>query len=196
MNSVSATFSAHLTQRIASALSSSTDNPLHTTSALELDSHADFPVVGKHCFILKRTGRQVNVSGFTDQLGAPIKVDVVDAAVAYDCEYTGKTFMLLLLNDALYFPRMDISLIPPFMMRLARMDLDECPKFLAKSPSIEHHSLYFPDFDIRIPLHLHGVISYLPVMSPSQVEFTTCTERLNYTNGIHITINLNKSLPC
>ena len=162
-------------QRIASALSSSDDNPLHATSALELDSHADSPVVGKHCLLLKRTGRQVNVSGFTHQLGAPIKVDVVDAVVAYDCEYTGKTLMLMLRN-ALYFPKMDISLIPPFMMRLAGVDLNECPKFLAKSPSIEHHSLYFPDFDIRIPLHLHGVISYLQVRSPSQVEFTTCPE--------------------
>ena len=60
-------------------------------------------------------------------------MDVVEAVVAYDCEYTGKTFMLMLRN-ALYFPKMDISLIPPFMMRLAGVDLNECPKFPAKSP--------------------------------------------------------------
>ena len=93
---------------------------------------------------------------------------------------------MLLLRNVLYFPIMDISLIPPFIMRLAGMDLNECPKFLSKSPSIEHHSLYFPDFDIRIPLYLHEVISYLPVRSPSQLEFTTCPEPvLELTPQLH-----------
>ena len=176
LHCVSASFSAHLLQRIASTISTaSADDTSDEVSALELDSHADSPVVGKHSLILRRTGKQVKVSGFTDQLGAPIKVDVVDAVVAYDCEYTGKTFMLVLRN-ALHFPSMDISLIPPFIMRLAGIEVNECPKFLAKSPSIEHHSMYFPDNHLRIPLQLHGIISYLSVRSPSQDELSSCPE--------------------
>ena len=152
----------YYSKKIASTTSTTDDDTPTEVSALKFDSHADSPVVGKYCLVFRRTGRQVKVSGFTDQLGAPIQVEVVDAAVAHDCEYTGKTYMLVLRN-ALYLPRMTVSLVLPSMMRLAGIDLNECPKFLSKSPTIEYHSIYFSDFHLRIPLHLHGVISYLPV---------------------------------
>ena len=40
---------------------------------------------------------------------------------------------------------MDTALIPPFMMRVAGIEIDESPKFLARKPSIKNHSLYFPE---------------------------------------------------
>ena len=46
-------FSAYLLQRIASTQSDSEDDD--TVSALELDSHADSPVVGRKAFIIRRT---------------------------------------------------------------------------------------------------------------------------------------------
>ena len=45
------------------------------------------------------------------------------AAVDYDCEYTGKTFILVIYN-ALYFRNMDTNLVPPITMRLAGLDVD------------------------------------------------------------------------
>ena len=138
-------------------------------SALESDSHADSPVVGKRAYILRRTGREVNVSGFSDQLGSPLTVPIVDAAVMYDCAYTGKSYLMVIRN-ALYLQQMKVTLASPFMMHLAGIDVNECPKFLVKDPSIEHHSIYFPNHNLRIPFHLYGTISYIPVRLPTSDE--------------------------
>ena len=159
--------------RIASTISTTDDSD--SISALELDSHAYSPVVGKKAFIIRKTGKRVNVSGFTNRLGMPIPVDVVDAALYHDCEYTGKTYLMIIRN-ALYLQEMTVTLIPPIMMRLAGIEINECPKFLAKTPSIEHHSIYFPAHELRIPLQMYGIISYLPMRCPSKAEFDNPTE--------------------
>ena len=88
-NTISSGFSAYLLQRIVSTTSNPEEND--STSVLELDSHADSPIVGRKAFLIRRTGKRVNLYGFTDRLGKPIPVDVVDTAVLYDCEYTGRT---------------------------------------------------------------------------------------------------------
>ena len=46
-------------------------------SDIELDSHADSQVVGRHAKIREKTGRKVSVSGFTNDLIKPIMVGVV-----------------------------------------------------------------------------------------------------------------------
>ena len=131
--------------------STSSEEGEKEVSAIDLDSHADSPVVRKHAHILRKTGRRVKVSGFTDQLGEPIHVDVVDAAMVYDCEFSGDSFVMIIRN-ALYLKQMETALIPPFMMRIAGIEIDEWPKFLARKPSIKNHSIYFPDENIRIPI--------------------------------------------
>ena len=110
----------------------------------DLDSHADSPVVGINAKILSHTGKHVNVWGFSKALGSKPKVPVVNAAVTYTCEYTGES-IILLVNNALYFEDMKHNLIPPFMIRLAGAEVNECPKCLSKYPKIEDHSIYFPD---------------------------------------------------
>jgi len=155
-------FSSHL----ISAMSSDANR---SESSTELDSHADSPVVSKNVYILRPTGRKVSVKGFTDQLGAPILVPVVDAAITYDCEYTGKSVVLVIRN-ALHLRNMDVNLIPPFMMRLAGLKVDECPKFLAEKPSQDSHSIFSPESNFRIPLHLDGIISFFPSRRPSKKE--------------------------
>ena len=57
------------------------------------------------------------------------------------------------------------------MMRLAGLEVNECPKFLApKGASDEHHSIYFPKHGLRIPFLLHGTISYIPTRLPTAEE--------------------------
>ena len=152
-----------------SGISSNPD--YETVTATELDSHADSPVVGKYARILEDTGRRATVTGFTSDLGKPMSVPVVNAAVAYDCELTGETHILVLCN-ALHFQRMENNLIPPFMMRLAGIEVDECPKFLSKQPTESNHSMFFPAEEIRIPFQLEGIISYVPTRCPTEDELT------------------------
>ena len=137
--------------------------------ATELDSHADSPMVGSYSTVLEYTGRKANVTGFTEDLRRPMTVPVVNAALAYDCDITGETRILVVCN-ALYFKNMDVNLIPPFMMRLAGVEVNECPKFLSKNPSEDNHSMYFPREDVRISFHLEGIISYIPTRAPRKDE--------------------------
>ena len=110
---------------------------------MELDSHADSPVVGCGAHVLEYTGRKVTVSGFTDALGEPMLVDVVHALITYDCPTTGNSYPMMISN-ALLVPSVDCCLINPFMMRLAGVQVDECPKFLSPTPSIVNHSAVGP----------------------------------------------------
>ena len=49
---------------------------------MEIDSHADSPVVGFEALIIRSHDIKVRVNGFTPALGSKT-VDVVDAAIAY-----------------------------------------------------------------------------------------------------------------
>ena len=85
------------------------------TTSIKLDSHADSAVVTRSAYILEMTGNYVSVSGFTDKLGKTLKVKVVHACVAYDCDKTGKTFILV-IHNALHVPEMTEFLIHPIMI--------------------------------------------------------------------------------
>jgi hypothetical protein len=52
--------------------------------------------------------------------------------------------------------------------------VDDCPKHLAPDPSVTTHSLFVPQHNLRIPLHLNGVISCIPSHYPSSLELETC----------------------
>ena len=138
-------------------------------AAIELDSHVDSPVAGACATIIYWTGNKINVSGFTDELGAPIKVEVVHIVVIYECQYTGMLYRMVMYN-ALEISRIKSCQLHPIMMRLTGIEVDDCSKFLATNPSIENHSIYFKDEDLRIPLSLDGVISCIPCQKPSQSE--------------------------
>ena len=69
-------------------------------------------------------------------------------------------------------------------MRLAGLEVNECSKFMAKSPTIEHHSIYFPEDKLRIPLSLNGIISYIPVRTPTSQELEEPIDMLELTPNI------------
>lgn len=150
------------------------------TMQLELDSHADSPIMGGHAKVLEYTGRTVNVQGFSDNLGKPIKVDIVNVALVYDCSYSGESHILHLRN-ALYMNLIEVSLIPPFMMRLAGLYVNKCPKFLLENPSITDHIVYSKEHDVRLPLKLEGIISYLPCRTPANDELDSLPTVIDLT---------------
>ena len=153
----------------------------------ELDSHADSPVVGRNVHILEDTGKTANVSGFTKDLGKCMSVPIVTAAVAYDNEYTGET-SILIIHNALHMTSMEHNLIPPFVIRLAGAQVNEEPKCLAHTPTVDHHSISwssnnYDSVDLRIPLQLHGTISYLPTRIPTTSEIN---------DGLHYFLSPNR----
>ena len=84
----------------------------------ELDSHANMPVVGCHAYILSDTGRIADVNAFCPDY-ATMELPIVDAAIQYDCPYSGISYILVIRN-ALYVPSMVNNLLPPFMLRGSR----------------------------------------------------------------------------
>ena len=64
---------------------------MRVESCMELDSHANMPVVGKHAYIIAETGKKVDVSPFTPDY-KPLTVPLVDATVKYDNPYDGKKY--------------------------------------------------------------------------------------------------------
>ena len=112
-------------------------------SRTDMDNHADSPVVGKNAYIVSTQDKKVTINGSTKSLGSK-RVPVADTAVAYDCEFTGEVYILIIRN-ALYFEEMHVNLISPFILCLADFHVNEEPKFMASHPTLDHHSISVPD---------------------------------------------------
>ncbi len=137
-------------------------------SRTELDTHANMPVVGRNAFVVARTGETVDVSPFTPDY-KPMQCSLVDAALLYECPYSGDEIILLVRN-ALYVPNMENNLIPPFVMREAGVTVDDTPKIQTVDPTVENHAIYFQETGLRIPLSLHGVFSFFSTSKPSLLQ--------------------------
>ena len=83
---------------------------------VELDSHANMVIMGKNSFIFESSRKTYDVKPFMTGLGTAKNVSIVDTAVAYDCPYERKTYILIFRN-ALYFQEMKNCLVPPFILR-------------------------------------------------------------------------------
>lgn len=162
----------HLRNVLQSKLRVSSLSSSSTECRTELDSHADSPVLGKHASILFQTDKTISVAPFSDSLGILPEVPVAHGAVAYDCPYSGQTFILV-INNALYIPEMECNLLPPIALRMHGLQVDECPKFLARRPTDSTHSITLSDPKLCLPLSLYGSISYLPTRRPTLHEIDT-----------------------
>ena len=67
-------------------------------SRTELDSHANMPVIGKNAYILSKIGETVDVAPYTPDY-KPISVELVDAALKYECPYSGEVKILIIRRD-------------------------------------------------------------------------------------------------
>ena len=61
---------------------------------------------------------------------------------------------------------MEHNLLPPIMMRLNGLRVDDCPKFLCPNPTIGTNSIIFPTETTQLPLALHGTTSYISTRRP------------------------------
>ena len=133
-------------------------------------------VLGKHAYIFEHTGRSCTVTPFTMSLGAATNVPVVDAAVAYECPYTFKTYILIARN-ALHIPQMENNLVPPFIMRAGGVTVSDTAKIHCKEPTADDHCIVFGEGgedDLRIPLQHFGIFSYFHTRKPTEDELMNC----------------------
>jgi hypothetical protein len=149
-----------------------TDSTEHPT---DLDSHADTCVVGKNAQIVHILNKKVNVTGFDPSLGKVKDLDLVSAALAYDCSETGET-VIMRIHQAVHVPTMINDLLCPMQMRANEIGVQECPKFLQEHQDDTSQALKITQDgeNMLIPLALRGVVSYFPTRKPTPAEFQTC----------------------
>ena len=73
------------------------------------------------------------------------------------------------------------NLLSPFIMRLAGLELNEQPKFMTRNPTTKHHSVSFNENDIRLPLAIKCILSFLLNRKPTQEEYLKIRTRLELT---------------
>ena len=97
----------------------------------------------------------------------------MDAVIVYDCPFSLHLYLLLVRN-ALYLQQSSNNLIPPFLLREVGLKVNECAKIHAiPHATEEHHSIFFPDENLRIPLKLSGIFSYFNHRKPHLDEINS-----------------------
>ncbi len=131
---------------------------LHAT---ELDSHANMAVAGSDCTVIARSEsvHHATVTPFSSNLPTMDMVKIGDVAIAYNDPISLQTYLLVMRN-ALLIPMMDHNLIPPFLIRLAGLQVDETPKHQLALPTIDNHTIYDSESGMRIHLKLNRIFSY------------------------------------
>ena len=152
-------------------------------SRMELDSHANMPVVGREALVVEQSGRTVEASPFTPDY-KPIKVEVVDAMLQYDSPLDGKEYMLVVRN-ALCVPSLNNNLIPLLIMKENGIVVNECAKIHCEDPTQEDHAIIFKGYDFHIPLQLDGIFSYFITQKPDVESLEGAHEPLNYVTEIY-----------
>ena len=134
---------------------------------MQLDLHANMVVLGKQCYVIAKQDDKCKVSAFVGDVGTLKSVDVVDACLAYDCNKTGKT-ILLVFGNALYIPNMEHHLIPPFIFREVGVKVNDTARIYCNEVTLDSHSIWFKDAEVRIPLQLEGIFSTSETRKPTQ----------------------------
>ena len=157
------------------------------TTSTQLDSHANMAVVEDHATIFSRSGRKADVKPFASDCSKLESVPIVDAAVAYDCPHSMKTYILAFRN-ALHVPSMNHNLISPFVMREVGLIVNDVPKIHTKEQELndETHCIAAKEgdngVDLKIPLKLDGIFSYFPTRKLTREEVGEC----EYIETLHL----------
>ena len=131
---------------------------------IELDSHADTIVCGKNCIVLEFTGRECDVSPYTDAYDSIKNVPIVQAATAWTSEETGET-IILVFNEALWMGnQMEHSLINPNQLRHFGIHVQDNPYALAPL------FIMAEDTSFSLPLAADGTTIFADTRTPTQQE--------------------------
>ena len=147
-------------------------------SSLEADSHADTCCLGKFALIIYDYNRPVTVYGYDPAQGSKT-FRTVSGVLGYTHPQTGKVYHLV-IHQAIEIPHLEHNLLCPMQCRINDVVVNETPKFLCRSPTVEDHAVIVPDPEsesshdtVVLPFSLKGVTSYLPVHRPTQDEWAS-----------------------
>ena len=143
--------------------------------------------VGHQAYVISHTNQFVNVQAFTDEVTGLRDIPVVDAAIGYDCPYSGETYILALKN-ALCVPSMSHNLVPPFILREAGLRDNDKPKIHCKDPSVENHSLFHEESGLRIPFTMDETLTVFPTRALTDKEI----EQAEVYSTIYLTPDSHK----
>ena len=131
---------------------------------------------------MQHTGCSTDLHGFTSSLGS-ITVDIVTAAVAYDCLLTHRTYILC-FPQSLYVPDLNDNLLCVFQLRCNGITVNDVPlQFIpADKRSPTDHSIITDS--LIIPLHVDKVNSCFNTRVPTDFEISNpdVYERIYMTN--------------
>ncbi len=133
----------------------------------ELDLHADTCVAGPNFLILDYTGKQCDVTHYTNGYQPIINVSVVKAATAFTDKSTGETIVLQYNQVLWYGNRMKMSLINPNQMRQYGVTVSDDP---TDSTRVFGATLD----DTVIPFKMDGTVVYFESSVPSRYELDNC----------------------
>jgi hypothetical protein len=114
-------------------------------------------MAGANTVLIGESQKYVTVRPFSGEYSA-LNIPIGTVATAYTVPEDGRV-VLLIINQALFFEdRLKNTLLTPNQMRDFGIEVDDAPQqYVANSK----HSLYVPDSQLRIPLQLRGIFSFL-----------------------------------
>jgi hypothetical protein len=71
-------------------------------------------------------------------------------------------------------PTMESNLIPPFIMRMGGVVVNNTPKIHCIEPSTEDHCLSFKDSELRIPMQIMGMFLFFHCRMPVADKLESC----------------------
>ena len=131
----------------------------------ELDSHADTIALGKNSIIMGYTGRECEVSPYTDSYESIKKVPIVQGATGYTSPVTGQQ-SILIFNEALWLgDQMEHTLVNPNQLRHFGLIIRDDPYNLEEPIRIETENGEFV-----MPLLSNGTVIYLDTWTPTDED--------------------------
>ena len=79
-------------------MAAASGGPVGGGGTTELDSHANMVVIGAQGTIIQKTGKYVDVNGFSSDVGTMPRVPIVNAVLAYNFPISRKTTLLVARN--------------------------------------------------------------------------------------------------
>lgn len=135
---------------------------------IEMDTHADTIVFGRNFVPMSFSGRECDVSPFTDSYNKINSVPIASAATAWTSSDTGTTYILV-FHEGLWMPeQMEHSLINPNQLRYFGTVVQDNP--YSKSPLF----IMTEDSSFVLPLDTIGTNIVANTRTPTSEELDLC----------------------